>query len=261
MAYPHSYISGFELTCYVSLGVSYVSIAPGECVGIDGLLYKRTTAQGALVINEGNVGNANGIASALQTGYWYPVFLIESGGTLAGWVGSRNTTSTGTLPSGYTAVRRIGWAKTWHSVADFVPSTMFTDQHGRREVRWLTDINIETSHEFAPSSFGLVGIGFTSKDYSTQLPPDCRRGIFNFRASATGANGSIYYQYSNVPPYDTMDIQVALLVVGDIVNTTLELVVSESQYISFRSRSASSSETIFCYVMGYICDAYKLDYD
>lgn len=268
VGYPHGYISGFEVSTYLSAGVSTVSITAGECIGEDGLLYSvattgssgGTAGSGEIVFNEGAVGSSpSGFYEALTTGHWYGVYLITNDTYIGGWVGVRDGDE-GTLPTGYRVIRRIGMVRSWNSTTDLVPSVMMSSPDtGRREVRWMTDINVDTSHEFNPGTFGLSGTSFIAKDYSFAIPPSAKSALFYIRGTAASANGSINYTPSTTAPYNTMDIEVLLLVVGLFSTTNVELLV-QSGGLYFRSRAAGSSETIACYCTGYICSAHLLDY-
>ena len=163
-------------------GLSIVndSSAPNSKVDVSAAVVNLTNSSGqnytatnvSVVINFGANG-ANGLdIGTFASSRWYYIYLIYNGTTIAG-LGSLSSTSP-TLPSGYTYSKLLGSVRTASSAAQLL---MATQQGGR--VLYLDD---------QAKASGTTDITWTTQDCSALIPPISTRGLLRANLNPYACN-------------------------------------------------------------------------
>lgn len=127
-----------------------------------------------------------GAGSSQTASTWYSVWVIWNGTTTAGLL-SLSTTSP-TLPSGYTHKSRVGWVRTDATVNKF---PFGVTQYGRG-ANYKVGGNLTTNPSLSSGLVGSFGASFATVSVSALVPPTaCRISIIMNNTSTTNGAGVI----------------------------------------------------------------------
>lgn len=181
-AYPPNYIDGLEVTV---VSDSSITIEVGYCR--DASNSQNIDAASQLTINPGTTG-ANGLdTGSLAANTWYYLWVISGASGVAGFM---STSATPTLPTGYTAKRRVGWARA--NTSSNLYLTNMDDGH----VQYLEET--DTGDFLVGNDLDVSDSSWTSIPCAVVLPPGTAYGKFSARIeSALSTSPIIYWRISS----------------------------------------------------------------
>jgi hypothetical protein len=193
-------------------------------------------------INLGTTG-----ANALDTGSiaidtWYAIWAIaKPDGTVAGLASTSSTSPT--MPSGYTYKARVSWAQTIHSSA-----TLYGTWQLGRVARYIVGLAQTTSN--LPNIINSANTAWTAQSVTRFVPPTASTVTLLIGISAGAGNSVIEVAPNNSYPTSGVHAGIQLEVGGGQVSTELVELLLESTNFYYGSGGAGSTPNIDCYGWG-----------
>lgn len=241
-ALPQGYVNGFQ----VNVTGTDVTIKPGTCRSDDNTTdLTRTTSAGDITVDPDSTG-ANGLdTGSPANNTWYYVYVIWNGSTTAGLM---STSTSPTMPSGYTKKRRVGMVRTNGSAALFKQETI--TREARREVIYLEDV---TAAPFLIMSNGAVSTSGTwdSKDASAIVPPTAREARMYFNSNTPSNAFTLNYRMNSSQIWRILGAQLN----NEQYNLTATLPLTSSQTFEITQATGGTvTEDLSIQVHGYVDD-------
>lgn len=241
-AWPKNYIDGLGIT---RTSASQLTIEVGRCRSSDDTFNMELTGTVTAALSSSGVGGLDTGSEASST--WYYLWLIYNSGTTTYAAMFSTSSSSPTMPSGYTLKRRVG---SWYnnSSSDLRNATQIIASGSLREYLY----NGETSTTLRLLNEGTAG-SFTDVNCSAFIPPVSTLGIFELGFRAGGSNSDLMNVRTNGssvdPPLQFQWGSTSDPLYTITASSTARIPTDASQIIEYRAGSGNYGSI---WVIGYV---------
>lgn len=242
---PKGYKNGLRVSRTTSYLTSRVDIAAGVCRSDDDTTDLVST--GTITVNI-TAGGANGLDTGSEAANtWYYIWLIYNPGTST-YAGLFSTSSTSpTMPSGYTKKRRVGSVRN-NASSNFLAWTQYLGDGNVSKILY----DEETSTTIRVLNGGTA-TSFTDVSLASFIPPTTRLAILGLGYYADGNAEYMMVRKNGIsvnPPIYGQWAGTSSLFASSASSSQGEIYTDESQIVEYANSASGGSAYI--YVDGYI---------